>query len=148
MAVDEKKVREAPGALFAIDMSAAERDRAEVELSEAVKQHPEALFLWETPLDVDARIRAQSGKFLASAVPTRAADRTNTSLALKFVDTDASRLFADNPGHGRYAASPTLVFELSHELKLATKNFLERIVGMSAVTVYPDLAGFARANSA
>lgn len=148
MAVDEKKVREAPGALFAIDMSSAETDRVEVDLATAVSQHPNALFLWETPLDVDARIRAQSGKFLASAVPAKREDRKNTSLALKFVNSNASRLFSDTPGHGRYAASPTIVFELSYDLKVAIKKFLERVVGMSAITVYPDLAGFARANSA
>ncbi|WP_454085405.1 FRG domain-containing protein [Georgenia sp. Marseille-Q6866] len=147
MATHNERKDDDVGALFAIDWT-ADRPGPQPETVAEMVQHPRVTWLWKVGMDVDPRIRSQSGAFLVGRVPEREPDRTRSSLALNFPDYNIARLFADAPGSGNYPASPTVIFRLTRDVKVAARDFLNRVVGMNPATIFPDIAGFAQAHSA
>lgn len=145
MAVENERQTDVSGALFAIDWPAQNPDRPST-VEERVREEG-TTWLWETPRNLDPRIQSQSGKFLVGRVPRAEADRALTSLPLIFGNARGERIFTGK-GSGRFPKSPTVIFEITPQVKAEARSFLREVVGMTPAGVYPDLAGFAQANKA
>jgi len=143
--VEDETQQAHDGALFAIDVTdrplPAERVRRPI--GEAVDGS--GTWLWRPP-PLDQRMRAQQAAFLLSAVPDPITPQT--SLDLEFKQQNAARLFDDTPGQGRFAKRAVVIFRVPPRVKRQLRDFLTRRLGFDVETLYPDLAGFARARRA
>ncbi len=103
--------------------------------------------LWEAPF-VDDRMRAQRGMFLATTAPAEGIHYGSFDAGLRSPKDERSSI--ENlckHSRGNYARPPIVVFYISAKLKTQVARELDRRFGYRTETIYPDLAGFALANS-
>lgn len=142
-------IDEPDGALYGIDVTGRTLgDREERNTINGLTRRV-GVWHWEPP-PLEQRIRAQQGSFVFSRVPPGAASYLPfTSLELEPVELEvlASRLDPTtgrlrSPSAGRRAL---IRFVIPAEAKLAIRADLATFYGQDDETIYPDLAGFARA---
>lgn len=133
-------------ALFAFDWT-MNRDRVTPGSVAEMVKHPHTTWKVSYDIDIDARLRAQHGQFILGRIPDSIAERSFTSLPLQFPQHKIARIFSESPGPGKYPTSPTIIFRISAGARSDIKKFLECVLDMCKQTIYPDLAGFARANA-
>jgi hypothetical protein len=106
-----------------------------------------APLLWEAPF-VDDRMRAQRGMFLATTAPTDAVSYGSFDLGLRSRrdETTSIRHLIDRD-RGMYRRPPIVVFYISAALRRQVAHELDKRFGYRTETIYPDLGGFALANS-
>lgn len=104
--------------------------------------------LWEAPF-VDDRMRAQRGMFLATTAHDNAVDYGSFDLEL-----EAPNNMKKNVGQlcdrsrGQYHRPAVVVFYISQSLRTQVARELDLRFGYRTESIYPDLGGFAQANSA
>ncbi|HEX8306019.1 MAG TPA: FRG domain-containing protein [Jatrophihabitans sp.] len=103
--------------------------------------------LWEAPF-LDNRMRAQRGMFLATTAPRSDMEYGSIDLGLeaKEVEIDSVHHLL-NRDRGQYRRPPLVVFYIPTALRSQVATELDSRFGYRTETVYPDLAGFALANS-
>lgn len=146
-AVEDEQQDEEDGALLGIDMTDRSLDPQVAERGGPMRDvlSKGDFRLWRPP-PVEQRIRAQQAVFILGKVPAPVTEMS--SLDVKIMNRRADRLFVDNPGSGRYAKRPLFVLRVQAGVKQQLRRFLTGRLGMDAVSMYPDLAGFARARRA
>jgi hypothetical protein len=103
--------------------------------------------LWEAPF-VDERMRAQRGMFLATTAPPSWLTYGSFDAGLR--DPDDERSSVNNlltHNRGRYQRPSLIVFYINKVMRIQVARELDRRFGYRTQTIYPDLAGFALANS-
>lgn len=146
-AVEDETQDAEDSALLGIDMTARALDQRIADAGGPMREvlASRSFLLWRPP-PIEQRIRAQQAVFILGAVPSPVTELS--SLNVTVPDRRADRLFDPQPGSGRYAKRPVFVLRIPAEVKPDLRRFLTARLGMDAVSMYPDLAGFARARRA
>lgn len=139
------------GLLLAIDVSAKGKDPRtirydlghEAALKDVLKELGDRLGLY-TPPDVSPRIMAQRSRFVFgqyhdhpySTLPVERKDWTEEKLG---------KVFSNDRSVGQPPKPAIVGIEIHPDLKPALREVLEQSFGMTGVTLFPDLHGFAAA---
>jgi hypothetical protein len=149
-AVENQHLLNTDGAIFAIkiskakDISGTEENRWEKILENML---PSDIGFYEPP-GADERIKVQRGRFVFSKLSGNEAPEL--SLPISTIGWDKSRreaFFEHSRGSGRPVTPSILVLKIPSKLKPGLLRLLENSYGYTSETMYPDLGGFAAANS-
>jgi len=98
-----------------------------------------------TPPDVSPRIMAQRGRFVFGDYR----DLKYTTLPIHRSDWNAEKLekvFSPERGHGQPPKPAIVAIEIKASLKPQLRDILDQSFGMTGITLFPDLHGFAAAH--
>lgn len=128
--------------LFAFDVTGRELppEREDDPIGDLVAEP--SFHLWRPP-PVEVRIRAQQGAFIFGRVPDPVPAQTCLDLGIdRWLDAEP------DPFPSPTNRPPFGVFRIPAEAKPRLREFLDRLLGYNAETLYPDLAGYAQARRA
>jgi FRG domain len=149
-AVENQYFLNTDGALFAIKISKAKgiSGTAKEPWHDILEDmDPEAIGFYEPP-GADERIKVQRGRFVFSKLSGNEPLELSLPISIKGWDKSRRKEFFDLPrGSGRPVTPSILVLKIPRQLKPRLLRLLENSYGYTSETMYPDLGGFAAANS-
>ena len=149
-AVENKFFLNSDGALFAIKISKAKgisgtTKESWEDILEAMDS--EVVGFYEPP-GADERIKVQRGRFVFSKLSENRPLELSLPIITEGWDRSRREEFFDHPrGSGRPVTPSILVLKIPRRLKHRLLRLLENSYGYTSETMYPDLGGFAAANS-
>lgn len=151
-ATEDRTQEEFDAGLFAFDVTGRElsAEHEDEPIANLVAQP--SFHLWRPP-PVEARIRAQQGAFIFGRVPDPVPSQTCLDLGIEQwlgSEHDSASVGNADPAAVRESGQrpPFGVFRIPAEAKPRLREFLDRLLGYNAETLYPDLAGYAQARRA